>query len=248
MSLFLIYFFTNMTGLWKNNFSICNWSLKLTMIRGSVMESVGWLGIRRSQALESAWTLPLSSPVTSCRSLSVVLHETTTTKITLVSTWMCAIITVVVCFQWTRETWPVIIPHPPHFPTLVHKGGLMFSESSVVWKSLSVFLLALPFTTTPSLSPPSAHCPLPPLWHSHLWPFPLSLPSPHPNTCCWTWSSPIWCSFALNIPCSSYLHVCLTSLSQILSSLRTVMRFYLSLSPLPCFLACTSKGGAHLQI
>lgn len=46
--------FTKMTGLWKNNLSLCNWSLELNpMIRGSIMKSVGWLGTRRSQALKS---------------------------------------------------------------------------------------------------------------------------------------------------------------------------------------------------
>lgn len=56
-------------------------------------------------------------------------------------------------FQQMLETWPVSTAHLPPFPTPVHKGSVTFSEDSVVQKSLSVFLLALPFSTTPSLSP-----------------------------------------------------------------------------------------------
>lgn len=156
------------------------------MVRGGVMESAGWpegtWGLQAPTEVRPwslAWALQLSSPVTTCRHVGHCVAENNNRHNPgqYLNVWHY---TVAVCFQRKWETRPVTIPHPPPFPTLAHKGSLMVSESSAVWKSLSVFLLALLFTPTPHLPPQSAHCPLPPLQRSHLGPFPLSLPSPHP--------------------------------------------------------------------
>lgn len=73
------------------------------------------------------------------------------------------------CSQNVCDNTAVIIPQLPAYPMLVHRDP-HHCPRLLVWKP-GRLLLALPLTTTPFLSPCSAHCPLPPRWRSRPWPF-----------------------------------------------------------------------------